>query len=140
MPQELFAPPLEPVCLLPSQHRAPEILYASKNPVPYYQAVKLAIQELDCSAEKQELFSTVKLLRQTMLFDNGTGRASFDGVELSALQIPTVYHLGAILGPLVLHLPRQARVSSQGVSMPGQILARDKQQDSKLTRASHATG
>ncbi|KAG0488944.1 hypothetical protein HPP92_007531 [Vanilla planifolia] len=81
----------------------------------------LLSKSLDCSAEKQELFSTVKLLRQTMLFDNGTGRASFDGVELSASSDTDSVSSGSNSGTPVLHLPRQARVSSQGVSMPARF-------------------
>ncbi|KAG0490678.1 hypothetical protein HPP92_007541 [Vanilla planifolia] len=56
-----------------------------------------------------------------MLFDNGTGRASFDGVELSASSDTDSVSSGSNSGTPVLHLPRQARVSSQGVSMPARF-------------------
>ncbi|KAG0460178.1 hypothetical protein HPP92_023306 [Vanilla planifolia] len=78
----------------------------------------LLTESLDCSTENQELLSTVRLLRQSMLFNNGTQRASFDGGQLSSYSDADTVSSGSNSGTPEFNVPRQAKISSRGISIP----------------------
>ncbi|PKU68758.1 QWRF motif-containing protein 2-like [Dendrobium catenatum] len=74
-------------------------------------------KSLDCSAERNDLISTVQLLRQSMLLDGGSGRALFDSAELSASSDTDSVSSGSNSGTPELNVPRHARVTSRGISV-----------------------
>ncbi|XP_020675239.1 QWRF motif-containing protein 2 [Dendrobium catenatum] len=82
----------------------------------------LLAKSLECSAEKNDLLATVQLLRQSTLFDDGTGRASFDRAELSASSDMDIVSSGGNSGGAPeLNAPRQAQVTSRGISVPARF-------------------
>ncbi|KAL0925996.1 hypothetical protein M5K25_004376 [Dendrobium thyrsiflorum] len=82
----------------------------------------LLAKSLECSAEKNDLLATVQLLRQSTLFDDGTGRVSFDRAELSASSDMDSVSSGSNSGGAPeLNAPRQAQVTSRGISVPARF-------------------
>ncbi|XP_020580229.1 QWRF motif-containing protein 2-like [Phalaenopsis equestris] len=81
----------------------------------------LLTKSLDCSGERNDLLTTVQLLRQSMLVDGGSGWASFVGAELSASSDTDSVSSGSNSGVHELNAPRHARVTSCGISMPARF-------------------
>lgn len=78
-------------------------------------------KNLECPAEKNDLLDTVQLLRQSMLLEDGTGRASFDGVETSASTDADSHSSGSNSRIPGLNVSRQIHATSKGISMPAKF-------------------
>ncbi|XP_020575463.1 QWRF motif-containing protein 2-like [Phalaenopsis equestris] len=81
----------------------------------------LLTKSLECYAEKNDLLVTVQLLRQSTSFDDGTGRASFDGAELSASSDVDSVSSGSNSGTPKLNAPRQAQITSRAISVASRL-------------------
>ncbi|KAG6471616.1 hypothetical protein ZIOFF_069060 [Zingiber officinale] len=72
-----------------------------------------------CSSEKKEqILATVRLLHQTMLFDDSTRRISFDGGDLSASSDTDSVSSGSNSGTPEFSALSRAKVTSRGISVP----------------------
>ncbi|XP_065015721.1 QWRF motif-containing protein 2-like isoform X1 [Musa acuminata AAA Group] len=79
-------------------------------------------RSLNCSSEKKEpILATVRLLEQSMMFDDTTRRASFDQGDLSASSDTDSVSSGSNSGtPEFSVLPR-AKVTPRGISVPARF-------------------
>ncbi|PKU80463.1 Phosphoglucomutase, cytoplasmic [Dendrobium catenatum] len=66
---------------------------------------------------KNDLISTVQLLRQSMSLDSGSGRVLFDSAELSASSDTDGVSSGSNSGAHELNVHRHAPVTSRGISV-----------------------
>ncbi|KAJ8475948.1 hypothetical protein OPV22_019675 [Ensete ventricosum] len=79
-------------------------------------------RSLDCSLEhKDPLLRTVRLLQQSMVFDDGPGKASYDGGDLSASSETDSVSSGSNSGTPELSMPPRAKVTPQGISVPARF-------------------
>ncbi|CAL9162155.1 unnamed protein product [Musa hybrid cultivar] len=76
----------------------------------------------NCSSEKKEpILATVRLLQQSMMFDDSARRASFDGGDLSASSDTDSVSSGSNSGALEFSVPPRAKVTSRGISVPARF-------------------
>ncbi|WOL17646.1 hypothetical protein Cni_G26439 [Canna indica] len=96
-----------------NHHRWPASRAHPSNPL---------ISSLNCSSEKKEpVLATFRLLQQSMVFDDCTRRASFDGGDLSPSSDTDSVSSGSNSGTPEFSVACQAKVSSRGVSVPARF-------------------
>uniref|UniRef100_A0A6I9Q962 QWRF motif-containing protein 2 n=1 Tax=Elaeis guineensis var. tenera TaxID=51953 RepID=A0A6I9Q962_ELAGV len=96
-----------------NHHRWPAARPRPSNPL---------MRSLDCNLEKKgSILATVHLLQQSMVFDDGTRRASFDGCDLSASSDTDSVSSGSNSGVQELSVPPRARVTPRGISVPARF-------------------
>ncbi|XP_074587348.1 QWRF motif-containing protein 2-like isoform X2 [Curcuma longa] len=72
-----------------------------------------------CSSEKKEpILATVRLLHQSMLFDDSSRRISFDGGDLSVSSDTDSVSSGSNSGTPEFSVLSRAKVTSRGISVP----------------------
>ncbi|KAG1342067.1 QWRF motif-containing protein 2 [Cocos nucifera] len=96
-----------------NHHRWPAARPRQSNPL---------MRSLDCNLEKKgSILTTVHLLQQSMVFDDGTRRASFDGGDLSASSDTDSVSSGSNSGAQELSVPPRARITPRGISVPARF-------------------
>ncbi|URE09493.1 hypothetical protein MUK42_23051 [Musa troglodytarum] len=79
-------------------------------------------RSLDCSLERKDpILLTVRLLQQSMVFNDGPGKASYDGGDLSASSDTDSVSSGGNSGTPELGMPPRAKVTPQGISVPARF-------------------
>ncbi|CAL9152698.1 unnamed protein product [Musa hybrid cultivar] len=92
-----------------NHHRWPASRAQPSNP---------SMRSSNCSSEKKEpILATVRLLQQSMMFDDSARRASFDGGDLSASSDTDSVSSGSNSGALEFSVPPRAKVTSRGISV-----------------------
>ncbi|XP_028552725.1 protein SNOWY COTYLEDON 3-like [Dendrobium catenatum] len=86
-------------------------------PVARSRQSSMLTKSLDCSAERNELKSTIQLLRQPVLLDVGSSRALFESAKLSASSDTDSVSSGSNSGTPELNVPQHVRVTSHGSSV-----------------------
>ncbi|KAG1366879.1 putative QWRF motif-containing protein 2 [Cocos nucifera] len=80
------------------------------------------MRSLDCNLERKgSILATVHLLQQSMVFDDGTRRASFDGGDFSASSDTDSVSSGSNSGAQELSVPPRAQVTPRGISVPARF-------------------
>ncbi|RWW49417.1 hypothetical protein BHE74_00044428 [Ensete ventricosum] len=96
-----------------NHHRWPASRAQPSNP---------SMRSSNCSSEKKEpILATVRLLQQSMMFDDSARRASFDGADLSASSDTDSVSSGSNSGALEFSVPPRAKVTSRGISVPARF-------------------
>ncbi|WOL01666.1 hypothetical protein Cni_G10383 [Canna indica] len=80
------------------------------------------MKSLDCSMEQSDpILAAVRLLRQSMVFDDGSRRASFDGADLSASSDTDSVSSGSNSGAPELRITPRAKAPPRGISVPARF-------------------
>ncbi|XP_038989968.1 QWRF motif-containing protein 2 [Phoenix dactylifera] len=96
-----------------NHHRWPAARTRQSNPL---------MRSLDCNLERKgSILATVHLLQQSMVFDDGTRRASFDGGDFSASSDTDSVSSGSNSGAQELSVPPRAQVTPRGISVPARF-------------------
>ncbi|XP_073105125.1 QWRF motif-containing protein 2 isoform X2 [Elaeis guineensis] len=98
---------------LENHHRWPAARARHSNPL---------MRSLDCNLERKgSILATVHLLQQSMVFEDGTRRASFDGGDFSASSDTDSVSSGSNSGAQELSMPPRAQVTPRGISVPARF-------------------
>ncbi|WOK92343.1 hypothetical protein Cni_G01034 [Canna indica] len=96
-----------------NHHRWPASRPQPSNPL---------MRSSSCSSQKKEpILTTVRLLQQSMLFDENTRRASFDGADLSASSDTDSVSSGSNCGTPEFGMLGRAKTTPRGISVPARF-------------------
>ncbi|RRT54832.1 hypothetical protein B296_00022602 [Ensete ventricosum] len=80
------------------------------------------MRSLDCSLEQSDsILATVRLMQQSLVFDDGTRRASFDGADFSASSDTDSMSSGSNSAVPELRMAPRSKVASRGISVPARF-------------------
>ncbi|CAL9058325.1 QWRF motif-containing protein 2-like isoform X1 [Musa acuminata AAA Group] len=80
------------------------------------------MRSLDCSlGQNDSILATVRLMQQSLVFDDGTRRASFDGADLSASSDTDSMSSGSNSAVPELRMAPRSKVAPRGISVPARF-------------------